>query len=86
MKAVDGVSLCVPTGQMVGVIGRSGGQQQRVAICRAPVQQPRIILADEPIASLDPRNAGTVVDALAQVNRRDGITVMVNLHHLDTAR
>ncbi|WP_424810618.1 phosphonate ABC transporter ATP-binding protein [Roseococcus sp. YIM B11640] len=64
----------------------SGGQQQRVAICRALMQQPRIILADEPIASLDPRNARTVMDALAEVNRRDGITVLVNLHHLDTAR
>ncbi|MDB5414422.1 MAG: phosphonate transporter ATP-binding protein [Rubritepida sp.] len=64
----------------------SGGQQQRVAICRALMQQPRIILADEPIASLDPRNARTVMDALAQVNKRDGITVLVNLHHLDTAR
>ncbi|MEI6162513.1 MAG: phosphonate ABC transporter ATP-binding protein, partial [Roseococcus sp.] len=53
----------------------SGGQQQRVAICRALMQQPRIILADEPIASLDPRNARTVMDALAQVNSRDGITV-----------
>ncbi|WP_421988643.1 phosphonate ABC transporter ATP-binding protein [Roseococcus sp.] len=63
----------------------SGGQQQRVAICRALMQQPRLILADEPIASLDPRNARTVMDALAQVNR-DGITVLVNLHHLDTAR
>ncbi|UPY36887.1 phosphonate ABC transporter ATP-binding protein [Sediminicoccus sp. KRV36] len=64
----------------------SGGQQQRVAICRALMQQPRIILADEPIASLDPRNARTVMDALAQVNSRDGITVLVNLHHLETAR
>lgn len=64
----------------------SGGQQQRVAICRTLVQQPRLILADEPIASLDPRNARTVMDALADVNRREGITVLVNLHHLDTAR
>jgi len=64
----------------------SGGQQQRVAICRALMQEPRLILADEPIASLDPRNARTVMDALAEVNRREGITVLVNLHHLDTAR
>ena len=64
----------------------SGGQQQRVAICRALMQQPRLILADEPIASLDPQNARTVMDALRAVNRQDGITVMVNLHHLDTAR
>jgi phosphonate transport system ATP-binding protein len=64
----------------------SGGQQQRVAICRALLQEPKIILADEPIASLDPRNAKTVMDALRQVNREDGITVLTNLHHLDTAR
>ena len=64
----------------------SGGQQQRVAICRALLQEPRIILADEPIASLDPRNAQTVMDALRRVNREDGLTVLCNLHHLDTAR
>lgn len=64
----------------------SGGQQQRVAICRALLQEPKIILADEPIASLDPRNAKTVMDALRKVNREDGITVLTNLHHLDTAR
>ncbi len=64
----------------------SGGQQQRVAIARALMQQPKIILADEPIASLDPRNAQVVMDALRAVNKQDGITVLVNLHHLDTAR
>jgi phosphonate transport system ATP-binding protein len=64
----------------------SGGQQQRVAICRALVQEPRIILADEPVASLDPRNALLVMEALAEINRRYGITVLVNLHSLDLAR
>ncbi|MFC0388215.1 phosphonate ABC transporter ATP-binding protein [Muricoccus vinaceus] len=64
----------------------SGGQQQRVAIARALLQEPRLILADEPIASLDPRNARVVMDALRDVNRRDGLTVLVNLHHLETAR
>lgn len=64
----------------------SGGQQQRVAIARALMQEPRVILADEPIASLDPLNAKVVMDALADINRRDGITVITNLHTLDTAR
>ncbi|GAB4367936.1 MAG: phosphonate ABC transporter ATP-binding protein [Kiloniellaceae bacterium] len=64
----------------------SGGQQQRVAIARAMLQDPKVILADEPIASLDPRNAARVMDALAAINREDGLTVLCNLHTLDTAR
>jgi phosphonate transport system ATP-binding protein len=63
----------------------SGGQQQRVAIARALLQEPSIILADEPIASLDPRNARIVMDSLRAVNA-GGITVLVNLHDLTTAR
>jgi phosphonate transport system ATP-binding protein len=64
----------------------SGGQQQRVAIARALMQDPEVLLADEPIASLDPLNAAKVMEALCAINREDGITVIVNLHHLDTAR
>jgi phosphonate transport system ATP-binding protein len=64
----------------------SGGQQQRVAIARALVQTPHLILADEPIASLDPHNATRVMAALRAINREDGITVICNLHALDTAR
>lgn len=64
----------------------SGGQQQRVAIARALVQDPDIILADEPIASLDPRNTRIVMDGLAAVNRDLGITVLCNLHSLELAR
>ncbi len=64
----------------------SGGQQQRVAIARALVQEPKIMLADEPIASLDPLNAKVVMDALRQINQEDGLTVVCNLHTLDTAR
>lgn len=64
----------------------SGGQQQRVAICRALVQEPKLILADEPIASLDPRNTKIVMDALRRINRHFGITVLCNLHSLDLAR
>ncbi|UJW75601.1 phosphonate ABC transporter ATP-binding protein [Rhizobium sp. SL42] len=64
----------------------SGGQQQRVAIARALMQSPKMVLADEPIASLDPLNAKIVMDALKDINERDGITVVTNLHTLDTAR
>ncbi|MGL5115026.1 MAG: phosphonate ABC transporter ATP-binding protein [Beijerinckiaceae bacterium] len=64
----------------------SGGQQQRVAIARALVQEPDVILADEPIASLDPRNTKIVMDALLRLNRHFGITVICNLHDLDIAK
>lgn len=64
----------------------SGGQQQRVAIARALMQNPKMVLADEPIASLDPLNAKIVMDALRDINEREGITVVTNLHTLDTAR
>jgi phosphonate transport system ATP-binding protein len=64
----------------------SGGQQQRVAIARALVQEPEIILADEPIASLDPRNTKIVMDGLLRLNRHFGITVICNLHDLDIAK
>jgi phosphonate transport system ATP-binding protein len=64
----------------------SGGQQQRVAIARALVQEPDIILADEPTASLDPHNTRVVMDALQRINKHFGITVIVNLHSLDLAR
>jgi len=64
----------------------SGGQQQRVAIARALLQEPDIILADEPIASLDPRNTRVVMEALRRINRELGITVLCNLHDLDVAK
>jgi phosphonate transport system ATP-binding protein len=64
----------------------SGGQQQRVAIARALMQDPKIILADEPIASLDPMNAQVVMDTLKRINVEDGRMIIANLHTLDTAR
>ncbi|MFN2354988.1 MAG: phosphonate ABC transporter ATP-binding protein [Desulfopila sp.] len=64
----------------------SGGQQQRVAIARALTQEPKMILADEPIASLDPLSAQVVMQSLREINDRDGLPVICNLHTLDTAR
>ena len=64
----------------------SGGQQQRVAIARALMQDPAVILADEPIASLDPMNAQIVMEALRRIHEEDGRMVIANLHTLDTAR
>ncbi|UAY91148.1 phosphonate ABC transporter ATP-binding protein [Pectobacterium polaris] len=63
----------------------SGGQMQRVAICRALMQQPRILLADEPVASLDPKNTRRIMDVLREVSQQ-GISVMVNLHSVDLVK
>ncbi|CAH1657756.1 phosphonate ABC transporter ATP-binding protein [Chelatococcus asaccharovorans] len=84
IRALDRLDLAPQALQRAGTL--SGGQQQRVAIARALVQSPRLLLADEPIASLDPANAARVMDALRLINREDGITVIVNLHTIDTAR
>lgn len=64
----------------------SGGQQQRVGIARALMQKPQLILADEPVASLDPATAHSILDHLEQVNKQDGITVICSLHFLSLAR
>jgi phosphonate transport system ATP-binding protein len=63
----------------------SGGQKQRVGIARALIQNPRIILCDEPIASLDPNSAKTIMDHLKNVSTDLGITVLVNLHQVNVA-
>ncbi len=64
----------------------SGGEQQRVAIARTLMQKPRLILADEPVASLDPKLAETVLDILQRVAREDDITTIVSLHTLEMTR
>jgi phosphonate transport system ATP-binding protein len=64
----------------------SGGQQQRAAIARTIVQKARVVLADEPIASLDPESARRVMQTLADVNQRDRSTVIVSLHQVDVAQ
>jgi len=84
LMALERLDIAPTAMQMAGTL--SGGQQQRVAIARALMQNPKVILADEPIASLDPRNAQVVMESLREINQRDGITVVTNLHTLDTAR
>jgi len=84
IAALDRLDIAHAALQAAGTL--SGGQQQRVAIARALMQEPQMLLADEPIASLDPMNARVVMDSLRTINRNDGITVITNLHTLDTAR
>jgi phosphonate transport system ATP-binding protein len=84
LKALEKLDIAATASQWAQTL--SGGQQQRVAIARALLQEPRVILADEPVASLDPRNAQIVMDSLRTINEEQGITVITNLHTLDTAR
>jgi phosphonate transport system ATP-binding protein len=64
----------------------SGGERQRVAVARALAQEPQVLLADEPVASLDPGTAGVVLDLLRRVCREDGLTALVSLHQVGFAR
>ncbi|MBE9375106.1 phosphonate ABC transporter ATP-binding protein [Saccharopolyspora sp. HNM0983] len=63
----------------------SGGQQQRVAVARALLQRPEVLLADEPVASLDPDSAAQVMDLLAEIGAQDGLTVLCSLHQVEVA-
>ena len=83
MAALDRVGIADHAGQRASTL--SGGQQQRAAIARTILQGARLILADEPIASLDPASSRKVMDNLARVNRDDGVTVLVSLHQVDYA-
>ncbi|CAM3187923.1 phosphonate ABC transporter ATP-binding protein [Pseudomonas floridensis] len=83
MASLDRVGLADLDAQRASTL--SGGQQQRVAIARALTQRAEVILADEPIASLDPESARRVMEILADINRRDGKTVVVTLHQVDYA-
>lgn len=83
MQALARVGIAEYAGQRAGTL--SGGQQQRGAIARALVQKAKIILADEPVASLDPVSARRVMDTLKGLNDDDGLTVIVTLHQVDYA-
>src|SRR5690554_4173769 len=83
MAALERVGLADLAGQRASTL--SGGQQQRVAIARALAQQAELILADEPIASLDPESARKVMEILRDINETDGKTVVVTLHQVDYA-
>jgi phosphonate transport system ATP-binding protein len=84
MAALARVGVAEFAGQRAGTL--SGGQQQRAAIARALVQQADLILADEPIASLDPVAARRVLAILRSLNREDGLTVLVTLHQVNYAQ
>jgi phosphonate transport system ATP-binding protein len=83
MAALARVGVAEQAGQRASTL--SGGQQQRGAIARALVQEAEIILADEPVASLDPVAARHVMDLLSELNRERGLTVVVSLHQVDYA-
>ncbi len=76
----------IPEKAYVRADALSGGQQQRVGIARALAQKPTVMLADEPVASLDPPTSHAVMSDLKRIAREDGITTMVNLHFIDMAR
>lgn len=84
MAALDRVGMAAFAGQRASTL--SGGQQQRGAIARALVQGAEMIIADEPIASLDPRSARQVMDVLSSLNRDDGLAIVVSLHQVEYAR
>jgi len=84
MRALDHVGVAAMAGQRANTL--SGGQQQRGAIARAIVQDAEIVLADEPVASLDPVTARKVMKLLLDLNEQDGVGVVVTLHQVDYAR
>ena len=84
MGCLRRVGLADRAGQRADTL--SGGERQRVAVARALAQEPAILLADEPVASLDPRSTRQVLDLIRRVSREDGLTVLMSLHQVQLAR
>ena len=83
MKILDLVELTGMEGRMTNQL--SGGQQQRVALARTLTQDPHIILADEPVAALDPVTAKQVMEDFVHINQELGISILLNIHHVELA-
>lgn len=83
LEQLDRVGLADRAHQRADTL--SGGQQQRVAIARALIQKPRVLLADEPVASLDPRSAAQVIELIARIAREEELTVICSLHQVELA-
>jgi phosphonate transport system ATP-binding protein len=84
LEALDAIGLADQAFQRASTL--SGGQQQRAAVARTLVQGARLLLADEPVASLDPESARRVMELLCGLNREHGMTLVVSLHHVGLAR
>ncbi len=93
MYSVEDKKLALESIERVGLLDKaftrvdnlSGGQKQRVALARTLAQKPEIILADEPVAALDPVTAKMIMDDFKRINDELGITVLINMHHVDLA-
>jgi phosphonate transport system ATP-binding protein len=83
-RALSTVGILEKAGNRADAL--SGGQQQRVGIARALMQEPKVLLADEPVSSLDPATSHSVLKYIEQINRQEGVTVLCSLHFLSLAR
>jgi len=84
MRALDTVGILEKAHSRADTL--SGGQQQRVGIARALMQEPKLLLADEPVSALDPATSHSVLKYIEQINRQEGVTVLCSLHFLSLAR